>query len=147
MSPSSLVMSPSSLIMSPSSLVMSPSSLLMSPSSLLMSPSSLVMSPSSLVMSPSSFFFVLSTLPFSSYLRVEGLNSRLASLPSHLEGASAAVGETQTLSELEATIKQLEDWLVSCGHFTLNQHILEQFTDHKVKGCTERGEGGYCYWQ
>ena len=37
------------------------------------------------------------------------------------------------LSELETTIKQLEEWLVSCGHFTLNQHILEQFTDHKVR--------------
>ena len=22
---------------------------------------------------------------------------------------------------------------MSCGHFTLNQHILEQFTDHKVR--------------
>ena len=60
--------------------------------------------------------------------KIDSLTSRLATLPSHLEGASTAMGE---LSEVEATIKQLEEWLVSCGHFTLNQHILEQFTDHK----------------
>ena len=49
------------------------------------------------------------------------------------------------LSEVEATIKQLEEWLVSCGHFTLNQHILEQFTDHKVRVCGVRVyEGRVC---
>ena len=63
---------------------------------------------------------------------VNALSSRLQSLSPRLEGASSAVSEAQAVVAMETNLKELEVWLVSCGRFSNNQHILMQIEDHKV---------------
>ena len=67
---------------------------------------------------------------------VNALSSRLQSLSPRLEGASSAVSEAQAVVAMETNVKELEVWLVSCGRFSNNQHILMQIEDHKVHTLT-----------
>ena len=60
------------------------------------------------------------------------MQSRLASLLARLEGASSAASEAQEVVKVEDNIQELEVWLVSCGKFATNQHILMQIEEHKV---------------
>ena len=67
---------------------------------------------------------------------VNALSSRLQSLSPRLEGASLTVNEAQAVVAMETNVKELEVWLVSCGRFSNNQHILMQIEDHKVHTLT-----------
>ena len=92
---------------------------------------------SSLPSLPSPLFPPLSSLPshpspLTPPHSVNALSSRLQSLSPRLEGASSAVSEAQAVVAMETNLKELEVWLVSCGRFSNNQHILMQIEDHKV---------------
>ena len=76
---------------------------------------------------------------------VNTLSSRLQSLSPRLEGASSAVSEAQAVVAMETNVKELEVWLVSCGRFSNNQHILMQIEDHKVHTLTLHTPSHFTY--
>lgn len=64
--------------------------------------------------------------------RVESLASRLRLLGPRLKEASLAVDEAQAVVAMETSLDELEVWLVTCGKFSNNQHIVSEIEEHKV---------------